>query len=415
MAIDFKLSSDDLYWQEVALRLGEEHLKPHAIQIDREATYPHENFAELFKAGLMSLLVPEELGGQGANILTSVVVIETLAQFCGSTAMCYHMHNAAVVPVVMLASNTQIDKLVIPLTQELHIFSYAVSEPGSGSRWWHMDGSAEKHNSGFRINASKSFVTSAGKADFYVILVRASPSASPDTLSAFVIPKETPGISIVGEWDGLGMRGNSSTPMKFEDCDLSHDYLLGDEGLGFLHLFQYAIPAFLIGIAAVYLGIAQSAYDYAVSHVTRRVHTDTGLALSSTETVQRYISEMKMRLDQARLVVYRTANLIADTLEITSVDQFLIVSQSEDWLLAIGEAKVIACEAAAEITSKALQVCGGTGYSRTQPLERYLRDARAGSIMGPNDDSIKLILGQRLLGLPFPWEKAKNTGQAGDR
>jgi len=405
MSLDFSLSNTHKSWQQVARDIAQTELAPRAVEIDRAGRFPRDNFLALTKAGLMGLMVPEEFGGQGGDVLTSVLVTEALAEVCGSTAMCYHMHNSSVVPLVALAKDEQIDEFLLPVPNGENILTYAVSEPGSGSRWWHMDGYAEKDSEGFTINTYKSFATSAGEADSYIVLARANPTAKPDVLSVFLVPGNTPGVAVAGCWDALGMRGNRSAPMKFDNCRLRKVHLLGDEGLGFLHLFQYAIPVFLVGMAGVYLGIAQAAFDFAVSHVTKRVHADTGLPLSATETVQRYVSEMKFRLDQTRLIVYRTAALISETLQNEDTEQFLVVSHSTDWLLAIGEAKVIACEAATAVTSTAMQLCGGFGYSRSQPLERFFRDARAGSIMGPNDDSIKLIIGQRLLGQPFPWEK----------
>jgi isovaleryl-CoA dehydrogenase len=404
MAIEFKLSKREQHWQQIAHEVATRHLAPRATEVDRSARFPRENFSELGKSALMGLLVPEEYGGGGGDILTSVVVTEALAEACASTAMCYHMHNSAVVPLVILARGEQIDKFISPIVAGKNLLSYAVSEPGSGSRWWHMDTYAKNVGTAYTLTGIKSFVTSAGEADGYLVLARATPSAKPDTLSVFIVERDTPGFYSTGSWDGLGMRGNCSAPMRLDNCAVDKLHLLGEEGLGFVTMFQYGIPAFLVGMAAVYLGIAQVAFDYAVSHVTKRIHSDTGLPLSSTETVQRYICEMKFIIDQTRLIVYRTAALIADTLRGTSFDEFTAVSQTTDWLLAVGEAKVIACETAIKVTNTAVQVCGGTGYSRKEPLERFLRDARAGSIMGPNDDAVKLLVGQRLLGQPFPWE-----------
>ena len=390
-------------WRAVAEELAHDILRPQAAAIDRDARYPKDNLDAIAGAGLLALRIPVKWGGQGVDVVTSTAVTETLAWGCASTAMCYHMHTCSLALITALSEDEQVEQIVHPLTSGAQIATYATSEPGSGSRWWHLDGHATRAGDEYVIEASKSFVTSAGHADLYVIPVRATPFSHPNELSIFAVPGATPGIEPVGAWDAMGLRGNASTPVRFNQCRVPASARLGPSGHGFALMMAYALPVFHVGLAAVYLGIAQSAFEAAISHVSARIHTDTGQPLATVETIQRYIAEMKLRLDQTRLTVYHVARLI-DRMTVEHTD-LIDAIEDNDFIMWIAAVKIIACEAAIAVCGQALQGCGGAGYKRGHVVERAYRDARAGSVMGPNDDALKAILGQRLLGMPFPWEQ----------
>jgi alkylation response protein AidB-like acyl-CoA dehydrogenase len=400
--MNFHLTTKQQHWQQTARGVSQEVLALRAAEVDLQGAFPRENFAALAGAHLLGLPVPEELNGPGGDILTTTLVTEELARGCGSTALCYHMHIAATTLIAALAKGDQVDQYVLPILAGKHISTYAISEPGSGSRWWHMVSHATKRNGCYLIDSYKSFATSAGQADSYILPVRATSESSPHELSLFVIDSDTPAVKPVGTWNSMGMRGNCSTPVHFDNITVPESCRLGEAAFGFPLLMAYGLPVYQIGLAAVYLGLSQSALDFALSHVTKRVHVDTGLPLAKVETVQRYIAEMKLRIDQTRLFVYNVASYI-DELSRTHGDMVTVIDDSK-FLEALSEVKVVACEAANAVTSSAVQLCGGLGYSKTHSLERCFRDARAGSIMGPNDDMLKLIIGQQVLGLPLPWE-----------
>lgn len=209
-------------------------------------------------------------------------------------------------------------------------------------------------------------------------------------------------VKPVGPWDAMGLRGNQSTPVHFDGCFVPDANRLGQSAFGFPLLMAYGLPRNQVGLAAVYLGIARAALDCAISHVTRRVHADTRLPLSKVETVQLYIADMKVRLDQARAFVYGVARSI-DWLVDTKGDLLQMVDDT-DFLQSVAAVKVVACQASMAIANLTLPVCGGTGFSRKHPVERYFRDARAGALMGPADDILRVLIGQRALGLPYSWE-----------
>lgn len=389
-------------WRIAAEGLAADVLRHRAVMVDRDAQFPKDNLHALAEAGLLALRFPERWGGGGSDVTTSTAVTEALAGGCASTAMCYHMHTSALALITALADEEQVDAIVRPLMEGAGLATYATSEPGSGSRWWHLDSHAVRDDGGYVINALKSFVTSAGHADLYVIPVRATPFSHANELSIFAVPGNTPGIVPVGTWDAMGLRGNASTPVRFDQCRVPLSARLGPSGHGFALLMAYALPVFQVGLAAVYLGVARSAFESAIAHVTTRIHADTGQSLATVEAVQRHIAEMKLRLDQARLTIYHVAGLI-DRMTAEQTDLIDAV-EDNDFIMTVAAVKIVACEAAVAICDRAVQVCGGVGYKRGHVVERAYRDARAGSVMGPNDDALKSILGQRLLGMPFPWE-----------
>jgi len=289
--------------------------------------------------------------------------------------------------------------------------SVAMTEPGSGNRLWHMDSYAVENEESYMIDAFKSFATSCGESDYYLVPVRANSEVGPNDLSLFLIDGKDKNVKPIGVWNGMGMRGNSSRPVHFDKCAVPKSNRLGSPTCGFSMLFAYTLPIYQCGLSAVYLGIAQAAYDVAKEHVKNRLHSDTKAYLSTMETVQRYIGEMYVRLDQARHLVYRVAQLADNALVLFDefaaadlLDEVIRENPDDPFFVECAEIKIAACEMAIDVTNKALQVCGGTGYKRGHPAERGYRDARAGSLQGPSDDALKLIMGRQLLGIPQPWE-----------
>lgn len=398
-------------WKRLAKKVARESLEPLAGKVDQEGSYPRESLKAVADAGLLSILMPKHLGGPGEGILTYTMVLEELAQGCASTAMVVCMHMSTLPMIGALAQNGQIDAFVKPINAGKWIGALAMSEPGSGNRLWHMDSFAQKNDKGYLIDSFKSFCTSCGQADFYVVPVRADDKSGPNDLSLFVIDGKDPNILPIGKWDGMGLRGNCSMPIHFKGCQVPDVARLGSPTCGFSMLFAYSLPSYQVGLATVYLGIAQAAYDAAVAHVKKRVHSDTKQSLSQVETVQRYIAEMKMRVDEARCMVYRVAQMSDNATVLFNelhsadlLDEIIRENPDDPYFIELAQLKFAVNEIAMEVTSKAFQVCGGTAYKRGHPVERMVRDARAGSVMAPSDDSLKLIVGRQILGIPQPWD-----------
>ncbi|MDB5339986.1 MAG: acyl-CoA dehydrogenase domain protein [Planctomycetaceae bacterium] len=397
-------------WRRVAKDVATK-LALDADRVDREGEYPTLGVNLLTSSGLTGLTVPKEKGGAGGNIKTAALVIEELAQGCASCATCYTMHLSSMTLMAALASEDQIERLLLPMMRCGRLNSVAMSEPGSGNRLWHTDSYAERLPSGYQIDSFKSFASSSGNAGHYIVPVRASNSVGPTDISLFVIDGTDPQVKPVGRWDGMGLRGSASTPVHFDKVLVPEGNRLGSETCGFSMLFAYTLPIYQVGLSAMYLGIAQAAYDTAVAHVKKRIHSDTGLSLSKLETVQRYIGEMRVRIDQSRHLIYRVAQmadnavvLFNELAEADLLDEIIRANPDDPFFIEVAQVKVSASEMANDVVAKSFQVCGGSAYKRGHRVERCVRDVRASSVMAPSDDTLKLIIGRQILGIEQPWE-----------
>lgn len=400
-------------WKTTARRVAREILAPMAAEVDREGKFVREGIKVIGESGLMGLCIPKEYGGDGIDLLSVVIATEELAQGCASSAMCYVMHTCAVLPIVAAGTPEQLEKYIRPVAAGKILYSVSASEPGSGSHLWHVESYAEKNGDGYVVNAFKSWATSAGESDFYLIPVRSSSTAPADELTLFLVDGSDPQVQPVGKWDGLGMRGNSSTPVKFSHCHISESQRIGRESLGFPFMIAFNVPVYLLSLSALYLGIAQRARDVAAEHVKKRIHADTKSPLANLAVVQRYMAEMDCDIEATRAYLYEVTRILsyltsmlmelarADLLE-KIVDRFY----EEDALLIIAKAKVMATEMVLRVVNKAFQLCGGAGYRRGHEIERLYRDARAGTFMAPDNDTLREIIGRRACGLLYPWQAA---------
>jgi alkylation response protein AidB-like acyl-CoA dehydrogenase len=396
--------------KRAAEKVAREVLAPNAERIDREGIFPLENLREIGKAGLLGLLIPEDQGGPGESVEMAVHVTEILAKSCAATAMAYHMHQTSLPPMCAMANPEQVKGFLEPILRGESFGAFAMSEPGSGNKIWHMDSYAVEENGMAVIDSMKSFCTSAGYADYYLVPVRADSQATPNDMSLYYIPGTDPGIKPIGVWDGMGMRGNGSRPVHFDHCRIPVSHRFGAAGEGFSYMMAYALPIYLCGMAAVYLGVAQAAHEAAVAHVKKRIHSDTGVSLAHLETIQRLVAEMRVAIDTVRFTVLRVAQyadnaavLFNEFKEAGMLDEVVRDNPDDPFYVEVASLKPAACEMVIEVTNKALQVCGGAGYKRGHIVERCYRDGRAGSVMGPSDDTVKLIIGTQVLGLKQPW------------
>ena len=353
-----------------------------AAEIDRERRFPEDHFEILAKAGLTGLLVPEPLGGLGGNLQTLAVVCEDIGAASASTGLCFLMHACGTSVIASKATPDQAQRWLQPAAAGEMLATLAFSERATGAHFYAPEISAQKSNGSFVLNGKKSFVTNGGHAGLYPVLVNASGDPGLDIM---VVTPDLGGVSFAGEWDGVGMAGNSSIQLILDNVEVPGENLLGNEGDGLGMVFG-VVPPFLVGLAGVNVGIAQAALDAAVEHAKNRKHL-SGQTLVEVPIIQEYLAEMSLETEKARVLVARAARA-ADAGE-------------ESATLLVFLAKIAATEAAIEVTNKAMQVCGGQGYTRSLPLERYWRDARAGAVMAPTNEVLKEWVGKLLAGLPL--------------
>ena len=354
-----------------------------AADVDRRRDFPAENLKALADAGALGLVVPAEQGGAGGGLAALAEACEAIGAACASTGMVYLMHEVTAATVA-LGGGDRAAELLPRLAGGEAVGTLAFSERGTGAHFYSPELRAERANGSVTITGRKSFVTSGGHADHYLVLVQ---GVAEGTADAYLVDGGDPAVSFDGAWAGLGMAANSSIAMELAGVEVSGADRIGGAGAGTDLVFGVVAPFFLVGLSAVNVGIAAAAAKAATEHAANRRYPD-GSSLAEVQYVQHLIADMDLASRQARLLV-QSAAALGD-------------AGDESALVAIMEAKVASTEAAVAVTQKALEATGGQGYTPSLPIERHLRDARAGSVMAPTNAVLRNWIGKALAGLPVP-------------
>lgn len=353
----------------------------HAAAVDAEAAFPKAAIEALGAAGLLGLISAPEVGGLGGGHEAAARVVERLARECGSTAMVVCMHYAAVAVVERYGP----EETRRALASGARLATLAFSEAGSRSHFWAPVGTATSEGDAVRLDAHKSWVTSAHAASDYVW--SSKPLAADGMSTIWLVPSGASGLSADGAYSGLGLRGNDSTPVRAEDVRVPPAAMLGEDGAGFDVMMGTVLPIFSLMNAGCAVGLMSGAVARTIEHVrgTRYAHLDS--ALAELPTIRAYVARMQLRLDATRALWLDACAAVEAT--------------REDAMLRVLEAKAAAGEAALEVLDGAMRVCGGAAYRRDIAVERYFRDGRAGSVMAPTTDQLYDFIGKALCGLPL--------------
>ena len=342
--------------------------------------------------------MPEEYGGLGENHVAFAMTCETIARYgCASTAMCYVMHIGAVQAIMLRPTPELIDKYIRPLNTGL-IGTLSYSDPETGSHFWYpVSSRAERQNGGYKINKKASWTTSGGFADFYVLQTTSPDFKGYDDLSVFVVDKEyceaQPSL-----WDALGLRGNQSGAIAFTDVEIPGSQLVGPEGDGANSNDEAVDPWFLIGSSSVWNGLALGAVDIAKRHTTRKRHVDVGMRVAD------YPDDPGLRRpgrdgDERRHACSCSRSLRRSTTRPTTTRSCSSRARSRAATSSTGPGRSSSSprRTSAHVVDKMLHACGGSGYKRDMELERYLRDAKAGWVMGPTNEVLRQFVGKAVL------------------
>lgn len=367
-------------------------IRSNAKTIDAEALYPEENIRALLAAGLGGLVIPEAMGGSGHGLYALSRVCERIGRECASTALVYGMHCVGAAVLAAKATGAQRDRFIAPIVSGEHLTSLALSEPGTGIHFYLPQSELRADGGGFRVRGRKSFVTSGGHADSYVVSTTASaPNAGPGDFSCVVVPKDAAGVSWADEWVGIGMRGNSARSMQLDDVQLARENLLGEEGDEIWYVFHVVAPYFIVAMAGTYLGIAADTVDVVRNHLISRAHAHSGQTVSHSTLVQHRVGTMWATVERTRQLILHACRLGDEG--------------AADALPALCSAKAEVGDAVVSVVNEAMSLAGGLGYSeRGSPLFRHLRDARAAHVMSPTTELLRLWAGRALLGLPLLGE-----------
>jgi isovaleryl-CoA dehydrogenase len=357
--------------------------REHAAAVDRDRTFPRATIEALADGGALGLMVPEALGGSGGGLGSLAEACATLGTECASSAMVFLMHSVTAATVAA-GGGEQAGEVLSSMARGDVLGTLAFSERGTGAHFYAPELRAERVDGSVRVSGRKSFVTSGGEADVLLLLVQGEEEGTAD---AFLLRADQPGVRFDGAWEGLGMAGNSSVAMELDGVEIDTSARIGAAGGATELIFTAVAPVFLVGLAAVNVGIAIAAAATATAHAAGRAYPD-GTTVAEIQAVQHEIAGMDIAVRSARLLVQEAARL-GD-------------AGDEAALVTIMEAKVAATDTAAQVTQTALEVTGGQGYTRSLPVERNLRDARAGAVMAPTNAVLRTWIGKALAGLPVP-------------
>jgi isovaleryl-CoA dehydrogenase len=378
---------DLMSWNDALARVITEVVAPAAAEVDRTGAFPRRQIEALEAAGILALTVPTEFAGGGEGLRTAATVVRELGAICGSTAMVVTMHFSGV--AALTAGGGQ-EGVLREIGAGDHLTTLAFSEVGSRSHFWAPVSTAalvsDSHETAHvRLDAQKSWVTAAGEANSYVWSSRPFAAAGPMTL--WYVPADSAGLSDPVPFDGLGLRGNASSPITARGVVVPPKAMIGADGAGLDIALSAVLPVFLLLNASASVGLMQAVTAETLEHLTktRLTHLDASLA---EQTIPRSeLARLRIKTDMARA-------LVDDALA-------AVESGREDAQLLVLEVKAAAGEAAAEAADLALRACGGSAFRKESPIERRFRDSRASRVMAPTTDALHDIIGRALTGQPL--------------
>lgn len=359
----------------------EEVIAPAAGDVDAAGRFPREAIEALGSAGLLGLISAPDVGGHGAGLGEAAAVVERIARRCSSTAMVVMMHYAATAPIEAHGPAS----IRSEIAEGRHLTTLALSESGSRSHFWAPMSTATGAGHGARLDARKSWVTSAGEADSYVWSSR--PRSADGTMTLWLVPDGADGLTQGPDFDGLGLRGNGSTPMTADAVEVPASAQLGDDGAGLDVALQVILPWFLILNASISLGMMEAVTAETNRHLacTRLEHQ--GRSLADESTVRADLARMRLTTDSTRA-------LINDTVAAASAGR-------ADAQLRVLEVKAAAAEAATEVIDRGMRLCGGAAFRKELGIERRFRDAMAARVMAPTTPALLDFIARAELGMPL--------------
>ena len=380
--MDFELSEEQQLLRKTVREFAEKEIGPHSREWDEAQAFPSEVFTKLAALGLMGVCWPEEHGGAGLSTLDWALVMEELARVDAGVALSLAAHHSLASAHIFLAgSEEQKERFGTPLATGEKVGCWGLTEPGSGSDAGGMRTTAVRDGDRWVLNGSKNFITNGGVADTAVVLAVTDREKGTRGISAFVVEREAPGFRSGKKEDKLGVRSSDTSELVLEDCRVPADRLLGVEGMGFIDTLKI-LDKGRIGIAAFSVGIAQASLEASLRYAGER--QQFGHPLANFQAIQFKIAEMAMQVDAARLLTWRAAAM-ADSGQTHTAESSM--------------AKLFAGEAAVQIALEAIQIHGGYGYLKDYPVERYLRDAKVGTIGEGTSEVQRMVIARQLLDL----------------
>ena len=387
--MDFTLSKEHEMARALFREFAEKEVKPLAIEVDETEVFPRETVEKMAKAGFMGIPVPKEYGGQGCDILTYAMCVEELAKVCGTTAVIVPAHTSLCCdPILTFGTEDQKKKYLPDLASGKKIGAFGLTEPGAGTDAQGQQTKAVLDGDEWVLNGSKIFITNGKEADVYVIFAITGMvekrGRMTKEISAFIVEKGTPGFSFGTKEKKMGIRGSSTYELIFTDCRIPKENMLGAQGKGF-GIAMHTLDGGRIGIAAQALGLGEGALERTIAYVKER--KQFGRAIGQFQNTQFQLADMATKAQAAQFMVYKAA---------CTKDQYT-KDHKTSYNVEAAMAKLYAAEMAMEVTTKAVQLHGGYGYTREYEVERMMRDAKITEIYEGTSEVQRMVISANLL------------------
>jgi len=378
--MQFKLSEEHEMMRKMVREFALNEVAPTAAERDEKEVFDRSIFDKMGELGLTGIPWDEEVGGVGADYLSYVIAVEELSRVCASTGVTLSAHiSLASWPIYRFGTPEQKEKYLRPLAEGKKLGAYGLTEPGSGSDAAGMKTTAVRDGDDYILNGNKIFITNGGDAEIYVVFAVTDASLKHKGITAFIVEKGTPGFSIGKKEKKLGIRSSPTVEIIFEDCRIPASQRLGEEGQGF-KIAMMTLDGGRNGIAAQAVGIAQGALDAALSYAKER--KQFGQSIAKLQAIQFKLADMATEIEAARLLTYQAAWL---------------ESQGLPYGKASAMAKLFAGDVAMRVTTEAVQIFGGYGYTREYPVERMMRDAKITQIYEGTNEIQRVVIANHLL------------------
>lgn len=378
--MDFMLTEQQQMMKKLFAEFAEKEVKPLAAEVDEEERFPRETVEKMKACKMMGIPYSREYGGAGADYLCYILAVEELSKKCGTTGVVLSAHTSlGTWPIAQFGTPEQKERYLPDLCTGKKLAAFGLTEPNAGTDAAGQQTTAVKDGEDYILNGTKIFITNAGEADVYIIFAMTDKSKGTHGISAFIVEKGMPGFTVGQHEKKLGIRGSATSELIFNNVRLSKDQLLGQEGKGF-KIAMMTLDGGRIGIAAQALGIAQGAIDEVVPYVKSR--KQFGRPISKFQNTQFQLADMQTKVDAARWLVYDVA---------------MKKEKGMPYSVEAAKAKLFASEVAMEVTTKAIQLMGGYGYTRDYPVERMFRDAKITEIYEGTSEVQRMVISGAML------------------
>jgi alkylation response protein AidB-like acyl-CoA dehydrogenase len=376
----YRLSDEHEALRDAVRALAEKEIAPYAAEVDDQGRYPAEARDALVKAGFHAIVIPEEYGGEGADELSGCIVIEEVARICASSSLIPAVNGLGLTPILLSASHELKQQVLPSIAAGDQMISYALSEREAGSDAASMKTRARRDGDTWVLNGTKAWITNAGESSWYTVMAVTDPEKKANGISAFVVHRDDPGFEVGPKERKLGINGSPTREIYFQNCAIPADRIIGAEGTGFktaLATLDHTRPT--IGAQAV--GIAQGALDVALAYVKER--KQFGKQIAEFQGLQFMLADMAMKVEAARQLVY-----VATARAERGEPNLGFISSA---------AKCFASDTAMQVTTDAVQLLGGAGYTKDFPVERMMRDAKITQIYEGTNQIQRVVMARSLL------------------